>query len=498
LQHAAVASGLALIEVQKANMDTKLDGGTQPKLWDQLIESSEMLERMEDVKAFNVQNKLKKRGIALAPCLWNVPPIPSTCTVVIHHGGGSSAPDGSITITLGSAEIGQGIHTKVAQACQYTLSQHPLLGEKVPLELIRVVGNNTEVIPAFDMVGGSGSNPQAVRCVIGACEQLIAKLTVHPMMNPIKKKNMTLNRKALGLADKKMTWPELIATCTGPLGLAGADLVARNMTFLGMSNNESAIKQMIQGKMTGPHASHGAAVAEVEVDVLTGEHVILRTDLLYGQPRSVNPVIDLGQIQGSFVMGLGFFTKEYTEYSKDGSTLLTRDTWEYKPPQVQDIPQQFNVNYFRQGSMKGLVFGAKGVGEPPLFLAVSVVNALREAIVSARAGGTWADVSLPATPARISTACAIDATSLGKNASLWSGLQNEYRTARGAKSRFEPCGKLVPVPAAEVPRTSLLMIGARVVVAAAIIAAARKLKSWKARLVLVAAAVAAASKAKSS
>merc|ERR1712127_205570 len=229
-----------------------------------------------------------------------------------------------------------------------------------------------------------------------------------------------------------------------------------------------------------------------------GEHVILRSDILYAQPRSVNPVIDLGQIQGSFVMGLGFFTKEFTEYSKDGSTLLTRDTWEYKPPQVQDIPQQFNVNYFRQGSMKGLVFGAKGVGEPPLFLAVSVVNALREAIVSARAGGTWADVSLPATPARISTACAIDATSLGKNASLWSGLQNEYRTARGAKSRFEPCGKLVPVPAAEVPRTSLLMIGARVVVAAAIIAAARKLKSWKARLVLVAAAVAAASKAKSS
>merc|ERR1712127_556848 len=158
-----------------------------------------------------------------------------------------------------------------------------------------------------------------------------------------------------------------------------------------------------------------------------GEHVILRSDILYAQPRSLNAVIDLGQIQGAFVMGLGFFTKEFTEYSKDGTSLLTRDTWEYKPPQLQDIPQQFNVNYFREGSMKGLIYGSKGVGEPPLFMAVSVVNALREAIVSARADGNWADMSLPATPARISTACAIDASTLSKDTSLWSGRQNDYR-----------------------------------------------------------------------
>merc|ERR1740117_1748498 len=213
----------------------------------------------------------------------------------------------------------------------------------------------------------------------------------------------------MGLDGQKMTWPELIATCTGPFGMAGADLVARNTVCLGLNNNEGIIKQIIQGKMAGPHPSYGAAVTEVEMDVLTGEHVILRSDLLYQQPRSVNPVIDLGQIQGAFVMGLGFFTKEYTEYSKDGTSLITRDTWEYKPPQLQDIPQQFNVNYFRQGSMGGLVYGAKGVGEPPLFMAVSVVTALREAIVSARGANGWADISLPATPARISAACGIDA-----------------------------------------------------------------------------------------
>jgi len=466
LQHAAAMCRLPLLTVQTANRNDKIDGGTQPALWGQLVASSQMLDRLKDVESFNAQNKLKKRGIALAPCLWKVPPIPSTCTVAISHGGGLTPPDGSISITLGSAEIGQGLHTKVAQACQHALSKHPMLKEKVPLELIRIVGNNTEVCPAFDLVGGSGSNPQAVRAVTGACEQLIAKLSVHSMMNPLKHKTMTFNKKALGYEpNDKVSWPELVALVTGPFGLAAGDLVARNTVCFGLNNNESIIKQMVQGKMAAEHLSHGAAVTEVEVDVLTGEHVILRSDLLYSQPRSVNPVIDLGQIQGAFVFGLGFFTKEYTQYAADGSALLTCDTWEYKPPQFQDIPQQFNVNYFRQGSMKGLVYGAKGVGEPPLFMAVSVVNAIREAVMASHADGSWADISLPATPARISKACglAIETTRMGADSSLWSGLENEYRTGEG---KYEPSGLAIAVPPPA--GHSALMMGA---LAAVVIAA---------------------------
>merc|ERR1719329_646683 len=116
--------------------------------------------------------------------------------------------------------------------------------------------------------------------------------------------------------------------------------------------------------------------------------------------------------------------------------------------------------------MNGLVFGAKGVGEPPLFLAVSVVNALREAIISARADGSWADVSLPATPARVSTACAIDASTLGKDSSLWSGLENEYRNK--GKSKYEPCGKAIKVRQ-EVGGRSALSTGVRLFLGAAII-----------------------------
>jgi len=417
MQHAsAVIPGLSLFDIQMANMDQSLDGGTQAKLWNQLSATSQLHERMQQADDFNANNKLKKRGVALAPCLWMVPPIPCTCIVAISGGGAHTVADGSITITLSSAEIGQGIHTKVAQAAQHVLSTHPLLSEDVPLSLIRVVGNNTEVAPGFDMVGGSGSNPQAVRCVTGACEQLIAKLTVHMTMNPMKSKTMKSNRTAMGKDGEQMTWPEIVATCTGPFGLIGADLVARNTVFFGMNNNESLVAQMASGKMTMPHPSYGAAVTEVEMDVLTGEHVIVRSDLLYQQPRSINPVIDLGQIQGAFVMGLGFFLKEYTKYSDDGTRLITSDTWEYKPPCAQDIPQEFNVDYFREGSTSGLVYGAKGVGEPPLFMAVSALNAIRECVKSARKDqglALWADISLPATPARTRMACALDLSKLG-------------------------------------------------------------------------------------
>eukprot|EP00931_Biecheleriopsis_adriatica_P016695 TRINITY_DN12245_c0_g1_i1.p1 TRINITY_DN12245_c0_g1~~TRINITY_DN12245_c0_g1_i1.p1 ORF type:complete len:1428 (+),score=265.27 TRINITY_DN12245_c0_g1_i1:80-4363(+) len=412
LQHAAASTGLPLLAVQKSNMNHKLDNGTQPELWKELEASSNLESRRQEVQAFNEKNKLKKRGISLAPCFWEVPPIPASATVAIYNGGGATAPDGSICITISSAEIGQGLHTKVAQICQLELSKHPLLSEPVPLDLIRVVGNNTEVQGAWDLTGGSGTNPQAMRAVAGACEILVERLKVKMLTNPLKKRLMNMNMKAMRKdGGKKMTWQELIQTVTGPFGMSGADLTARNTVFFGLSNTKSLIPQMLAGKMCTPHPAHGAAVTEVEMDVLTGEHVIIRSDLLYHMPRSVNPVIDLGQIQGAFVQGLGFFLKEETLYSADGSSYVTKDTWEYKPPCVKDIPQQFNVAYFRPGNMKGLVYGSKGVGEPPLFMAVSAVNALRECIMSARKDAgldQWANVSLPLTPARASIACAVD------------------------------------------------------------------------------------------
>jgi xanthine dehydrogenase/oxidase len=127
------------------------------------------------------------------------------------------------------------------------------------------------------------------------------------------------------------------------------------------------------------------AVSEVELDVLTGSHTVLRTDIKMDVGRSINPAIDYGQIEGAFIQGLGLFTMEETLWTRTGE-LFTRGPGTYKIPGFSDIPQEFNVNFLQGVSWNHLrsIQSSKGVGEPPLFLGATVLFALREALVSAR------------------------------------------------------------------------------------------------------------------
>ena len=129
----------------------------------------------------------------------------------------------------------------------------------------------------------------------------------------------------------------------------------------------------------------GIAVSEVELDVLTGDHTVLRTDIKMDIGRSINPAIDYGQIEGAFVQGQGLFTMEETLWTRNGQ-LATRGPGTYKIPGFSDIPQEFNVSFLHGVSWGHLrsIQSSKGVGEPPLFLGATVLFALREALVSAR------------------------------------------------------------------------------------------------------------------
>jgi len=129
----------------------------------------------------------------------------------------------------------------------------------------------------------------------------------------------------------------------------------------------------------------GVAVSEVELDVLTGDHTVLRTDIKMDIGRSINPAIDYGQIEGAFVQGQGLFTMEETLWTRDGQ-LFTKGPGTYKIPGFSDIPQEFNVSFLQGVSWHHLrsIQSSKGVGEPPLFLGATVLFALREAVKSAR------------------------------------------------------------------------------------------------------------------
>jgi len=133
--------------------------------------------------------------------------------------------------------------------------------------------------------------------------------------------------------------------------------------------------------------TQGASCSEVELDVLTGDHTVLRTDIKMDIGRSINPAIDYGQIEGAFIQGQGLYTMEETLWTRDGQ-LATKGPGTYKIPGFSDIPQEFNVSFLQDvpGGWKGLrtIQSSKGIGEPPVFMAASVLFALREALKSAR------------------------------------------------------------------------------------------------------------------
>lgn len=147
------------------------------------------------------------------------------------------------------------------------------------------------------------------------------------------------------------------------------------------------------------------ACSEVEVDLLTGDHTVLRTDIKMDVGRSINPAIDYGQIEGAFVQGQGLFTMEESLWTRNGQ-LFTRGPGTYKIPGFSDIPQEFNVSFLQGVSWRHLrsIQSSKGVGEPPLFLGASVLFALRDALLSARKDNTVQEhltFDSPATAERI-------------------------------------------------------------------------------------------------
>ena len=149
---------------------------------------------------------------------------------------------------------------------------------------------------------------------------------------------------------------------------------------------------------------YGATLCEVEVDILTGEKNIRRVDLMEDVGNSVSPLIDLGQVEGGFVFGLGFWTSEEIKYDPDTGELLTYDTWEYKPPCSRDIPEDFRITFSNPLTDKPSgPMGSKCTGEPSTNMAVAVMNAIRSAIqagqieIGAADTTTWIPLTGPAT-----------------------------------------------------------------------------------------------------
>ncbi|XP_049875014.1 uncharacterized protein LOC126373077 isoform X1 [Pectinophora gossypiella] len=292
-------------------------------------------ERRSEISRYNNGNAWKKRALTLSLMSYpigysgNFP-----VTISVYHA------DGTVAISHGGIEMGQGINTKVAQVCAYTL--------KIPLDKVLVKGSDNFVSPNAMASNGSITSESVAYATVRACKALLMRL------EPARKE---LN---------EPTWEEVVKQAYEK----GINLQSSYM----MSTNDP-----IEG-----YSVYGCCATEVELDVLSGAHVVRRVDLLEDTAVSLSPQVDVGQIEGSYMMGLGLWTSEQLVFDRNTGRLLTDRTWTYKPCGARDVPLDFRVSFRRNSINRAGVLRSKATGEPALVLAVGVTHALHNAIMDAR------------------------------------------------------------------------------------------------------------------
>ncbi|KAJ0714441.1 putative aldehyde oxidase [Helianthus annuus] len=351
---------------------------TLPTIWDKLMKSSNFDTRVEMVNKFNKNNIWRKKGISRIPILQNV-------SLRATPGRVSILQDGSVVVEVGGIELGQGLWTKVKQMTAYCLSAVQCDGTDGLLEKVRVIQADTLSMVQGGYTAGSTTSEASCEAVRLCCDVLVERLVT--LKEKVKEQMGSVN------------WELLIMQ-------AGVQSV-----------NLSASSFFVPKFTSMSYINYGAAVSEVEVNLLTGETKMLQTDIIYDCGQSLNPAVDLGQVEGAFVQGVGFFMLE--EYLTNSDGLVVADsTWTYKIPTIDTIPKQLNVHILNSGHHKDRVLSSKASGEPPLLLAASVHCATRAAIKEARnqldswkglnGSDTFFELDVPATMPVVKTLCGLD------------------------------------------------------------------------------------------
>ena len=332
------------------------------ELWRRLKETSAFDERRDTIDAFNARHAHVKRGLAITPVKFGI-----SFTATFYNQAGALVlvyRDGSVQVNHGGTEMGQGLFTKVQQIAADALG--------VPLARIRVMPTRTDKVPNTSATAASSGTDLNGAAVLDACAQI--------------KRRLAEVDSGHGRAFEDLC--ELAYRQRVPLFAQGfyrtPDIHWDSATGKGRPFHYFAC---------------GAAVSEVEVDGFTGAYRLLRTDILQDVGDPLSPVVDRGQVEGGFVQGAGWLTIEELLWDTDGR-LATGSASTYKLPSWSEMPEIFNVEFLARATQPDVVCGSKAVGEPPLMLAISVREALRDA-VSAFGPGAPVTFDSPATPEQI-------------------------------------------------------------------------------------------------
>jgi xanthine dehydrogenase large subunit len=350
----------------------------------ELADTSDYWTRRDEISNWNRQSRRYKRGLALTPVKFGI-------SFTVQHLNQAGALlhvyiDGSIQINHGGTEMGQGLHTKVAQIVAAELG--------VEMETVEVTSTRTDKVPNTSPTAASSGtdiNGQASRN---------AALTIKNRLIDFLQQQHQAKAEDVVFANQQVTWNGHSMSFAELCQAAYMARISLSATGYYRTPKIHYDRSSAAGQPFFYYAC-GAAVSEVEVDTLTGMHHLRRVDILHDVGNSINPALDQGQIEGGFIQGLGWLTTEELVWSNDGR-LQTDSGASYKIPAIGDTPTQFNVQLLTDSPNQAkTVFRSKAVGEPPFMLAISVWSALRDAISSLDDYRTNPSLDTPATPERV-------------------------------------------------------------------------------------------------
>jgi len=342
-------------EGQTTHFGQVLTHCTVGRAWRECKARSQYERRVKEARQFNQENRWRKRGVALVPTKFGI-----AFTAKFMNQGGALVhiyTDGSVLVTHGGTEMGQGLHTKMIQVAAGALG--------VPIEYVHIAETATDKVPNTSPTAASMSSDINGMAVFLACSKIAERLK--PLRDSMA---------------EGTTWKELIHK---------AYFERINLSAQGFYKVPDVGYDF--KTRTGPgfsYFSYGVACAEVEVDVLTGDHQVLSSHIVMDVGNSLNPAIDIGQIEGAFTQGMGLFTLEEMIWGDSDhkwlrpGTLMTQGPGAYKIPSFNDVPLEFNISLLKNAPNPKAIHSSKAIGEPPLFLAASVFYAIKDALAQAR------------------------------------------------------------------------------------------------------------------
>jgi xanthine dehydrogenase large subunit len=389
----AIRLGLDALDVRKRNLyagqrnvtpyGMKVEDNIASDVITALEKTSDYRNRREAIKAFNQENVILKKGLALTPVKFGI-------SFTLTHLNQAGAllhvyTDGSVQVNHGGTEMGQGLYMKVAQIVAEEFA--------IPLDRVRITATTTGKVPNTSPTAassGSDLNGMAAR---------EAARTIKARMIAFAAKHWKQTQGRIHFRDGQVVIGNHSVPFAELANMAHQGRISLSSTGFYATPKVTWDRAKAKGRPF-LYFAYGAACAEVTIDTLTGECRHDRIDILHDVGTSLNPAIDIGQIEGGYVQGMGWLTMEELVFSKSGE-LMTHAPSTYKIPCASDVPADFRISLFKsRGNREDTIYRSKAVGEPPLMLAIASWSAILNAIASLKPG-KLPKLNAPATPEAI-------------------------------------------------------------------------------------------------